>query len=58
MVIESYGGLTPIVRVKDGPLNPVLASICERLEKTRGHSVSTGQVLTKWIHAKNAVAVT
>jgi len=56
--IESYGGLTPIVRVKDGPLDPVLASIRERLEKTRGQTVSTGQVLTKWILAKNAVAVT
>ncbi|KAF8812139.1 Aldo/keto reductase [Phlegmacium glaucopus] len=58
IVIASYGGLTPIVRVQDGPLNPVLASIRERLEKTRGHTVTTGQVLTKWILAKNAVVVT
>jgi len=58
IVIESYGGLTPIVRVKDGPLDPILASIRERLEKTSGQTVSTGQVLTKWILAKNAVAVT
>lgn len=58
IVIESYGGLTPIVRNKDGPLDPILASIRERLEKTRGHPVSTGQVLTKWILAKNAVVVT
>lgn len=58
IVIESYGGLTPIVRVQDGPLDPVLASICERLERTCGHPVTTGQVLTKWILAKNAVVVT
>jgi diketogulonate reductase-like aldo/keto reductase len=58
IVIESYGGLSPIVRVKDGPLDPVLASIRERLEKTRGGPVSTGQVLTKWILAKNAVVIT
>ena len=58
IVIESYGGMTPIVRVKDGPLDSVLASIRERLEKTRGHPVSAGQVLTKWILAKNAVVVT
>ncbi|KAF8798151.1 Aldo/keto reductase [Phlegmacium glaucopus] len=58
IVIASYGGLTPIVRVQDGPLDPVLASIRERLEKTRGHTVTTGQVLTKWILAKNAVVVT
>ena len=58
ILIESYGGLSPIVRVKDGPLDSVLASIRERLEKTRGHPVSAAQVLTKWILAKNAVVVT
>jgi len=58
ILIESYGGLTPIVRVQDGPLDPVLASIRERLEKTHGHPVTTGQVLSKWILAKNAVVVT
>lgn len=58
ILIESFGGLTPIVRVQGGPLDPILASIRERLEKTRGHSVTTGQVLCKWILAKNAVVVT
>jgi len=58
IVIESYGGLTPIVRVQDGPLDPVLVSIRERLEKTGGHPVTTGQVLSKWILAKKAVVVT
>jgi diketogulonate reductase-like aldo/keto reductase len=58
ITIESYGGLTPIVRVQDGPLDPVLASVRERLEKTRGQPVSTGQVLTKWILSKNVVVVT
>lgn len=48
----------PIVRVKDGPIDPVVASIRERLEKTRGGPVSTGQVLSKWILSKNAVVIT
>jgi diketogulonate reductase-like aldo/keto reductase len=56
--IESFGGQTPIVRVKDGPIDPVLASIRERLEKTRGGPVSTGQVLSKWILSKKAVVIT
>jgi hypothetical protein len=57
-VIESYGGLTPIVRVTDGPLNPVLEKIRARLQKDHGKPVSVGQVLSKWILAKGAVVVT
>ena len=58
IVVESYAGLSPIVRVQNGPINPILASIRERLEKTRGHPVTAGQVLSKWILSKNAVIVT
>jgi len=58
ILIESFGGQTPIVRVKGGPIDPVLASIRERLEKTRGGPVSTGQVLSKWILSKDAVVIT
>ncbi|KAF8201563.1 NADP-dependent oxidoreductase domain-containing protein [Pholiota molesta] len=58
IIIESYGGLTPIVRAPGGPLDPVIASVLERLKKTSGVSVSAGQVLTKWIFQKGAVAVT
>ena len=47
-----------MVRVKGGPIDPVVDSIRERLEKTRGSPVSTGQVLSKWILAKNAVVIT
>ena len=58
ILLESFGGQMPIVRVKDGPIDPVVASIRERLEKTRGGPVSTGQVLSKWILSKNAVVIT
>ncbi|KAJ3514355.1 hypothetical protein NLJ89_g2431 [Agrocybe chaxingu] len=58
IVVESYGGLTPIVRVQNGPLDPILASIRERVEKTRGAAVSTGQILTKWLLQKEIVVVT
>ncbi|EPQ58043.1 Aldo/keto reductase [Gloeophyllum trabeum ATCC 11539] len=55
---ESYGGLTPIVRARGGPLDPVLAKIRERLEKTAGKPVSEGQVLSKWLLQKEIVVVT
>ncbi|KAF9053189.1 NADP-dependent oxidoreductase domain-containing protein [Panaeolus papilionaceus] len=58
IAIESYGGLTPIVRVQNGPLDPVLGSIRKRLEETRGAPVSAGQVLTKWLLQKNIIVVT
>ncbi|KAF9500496.1 Aldo/keto reductase [Pleurotus eryngii] len=54
----SYGGLSPVVRVPDGPLSPVLETVRSRLEATRGKPVSVGQVLTKWIHQKGAIVVT
>ncbi|CAK5269954.1 unnamed protein product [Mycena citricolor] len=52
--IESYGGLTPLVRAPGGPVDEVLARIISRL----GGSVTSAQVLTKWLWQKGAVVVT
>jgi hypothetical protein len=41
-----------------GPVDSVLFPIRERLEKTRGEKVSSGQVLSKWILHKGAIIVT
>ncbi|KAH8989171.1 Aldo/keto reductase [Lactarius hatsudake] len=43
IVIESYGGLSPIFRFKGGPLDPVLESIAKRLSAETGKSFSEAQ---------------
>ncbi|KAE9409517.1 Aldo/keto reductase [Gymnopus androsaceus JB14] len=58
IVVESYGALTPIFRAAGGPLDPVLVSASERLSKESGISVSSGQVLFKWLIQKGVVVVT
>ncbi|KDR73488.1 hypothetical protein GALMADRAFT_72096 [Galerina marginata CBS 339.88] len=58
IAIESYGGQTPIVRAKGGPLDPTLSAISERLGKAHGKPVSTGQVLTKWLLQRDVIVVT
>ncbi|KAI0636984.1 Aldo/keto reductase [Trametes polyzona] len=58
IVTESYGGLTPIVRHKGGPVDPVLSSIRERLEKDTGKKVTEGQVLGLWLRAQGVVEIT
>ncbi|KAJ3818745.1 NADP-dependent oxidoreductase domain-containing protein [Lentinula raphanica] len=58
IIIESYGGLSPIVRAPGGTLDPVLASTAERLSKESGTSVSPGQILSKWLIQKGVVVVT
>jgi diketogulonate reductase-like aldo/keto reductase len=60
IVVASYGGQTPIVRPPEQPLSlsDVLSTIQERLEKTRGQTVTLGQVLQKWILRKGAIVVT
>jgi len=58
ITVESYGGQTPVARVLGGPLDPTLAAIAERLQKTHGKPVTAGQVLTKWLLQKNVVVVT
>ncbi|KAJ7940442.1 NADP-dependent oxidoreductase domain-containing protein [Mycena leptocephala] len=54
----SYGGLTPLVRAAGGPVDDVLPSIVDRLVKVLGKPVTPGQVLSKWILQKGAIAVT
>ncbi|KAF8637408.1 hypothetical protein AX17_002903 [Amanita inopinata Kibby_2008] len=58
IVIASYGGQSPIARSPGGPLDSVLATVRERVEKTRGQPVTVGQILTKWIKQKGAIVVT
>jgi len=54
IVTESFGGFTPLFRHKDGPVTGVLASIAKRI----GSGATEGQILLKWLEAKEVVAVT
>jgi len=58
IAVASYGGQSPIVRAVGGPLDNVLESIRERLEKSESRPVTLGQVLTKWLRSKGAIVVT
>ncbi|KIK59627.1 hypothetical protein GYMLUDRAFT_44594 [Collybiopsis luxurians FD-317 M1] len=58
ILIQSYGGLSPIVRVPGGPLDPILASAAARLSNESGSPVSLGQVLSKWLIQKEVVVLT
>jgi diketogulonate reductase-like aldo/keto reductase len=58
ILVESYGGLTPVSRKRGGPLDPVLDTIRHRLEKDLGAPVTDGQVLLKWINQNGIVSVT
>ncbi|KAI8998645.1 Aldo/keto reductase [Trametes punicea] len=58
IVTTSYGGLTPVVRHKGGPIDPVLSSIRERLEKDTGKKVSEGQVLGLWLRSQGIPEIT
>ncbi|KAH9901376.1 Aldo/keto reductase [Cubamyces lactineus] len=58
IVTTSYGGLTPIVRHKGGPVDPLLASIRGRLEKETGKNVSEGQVLGLWLRSQGIPEIT
>ncbi|KAH7889413.1 NADP-dependent oxidoreductase domain-containing protein [Phlebopus sp. FC_14] len=58
IVTSSYGGLSPIVRGKGGPLDVVVEQIRARLENTRGFPVFEGQVLNKWLKQKGVLVVT
>ncbi|EKM55130.1 uncharacterized protein PHACADRAFT_94947 [Phanerochaete carnosa HHB-10118-sp] len=48
----SYGGLTPLIRVKEGPLAPVLDEIAERLSRGAGQPITPAQVLQLWMKKK------
>ena len=58
IVTASYGGLSPILRFKGGPLDPVLASIAKRLSDTTGKPFNEAQVLYLWQREKGIVIVT
>lgn len=58
IVTASYGGQTPIARVPGGPVDEVVSSIRERLEKTGAQPVTSGQVLSKWLLQKGVIVVT
>jgi len=51
IIIESYGGLTPLTKKAGGPVDPVVNKIAERLGAT------PGQVIMAWIKAKGVVIV-
>ncbi|KAL6300133.1 Aldo/keto reductase [Sparassis latifolia] len=54
----SFGGLSPITRVKDGQLDPVLKPIRARVELTARETATDGQVLQLWLRAKGIPAIT
>ncbi|KAI0675866.1 Aldo/keto reductase [Trametes maxima] len=58
ILTTSYGGLTPLVYQKGGPVDPVLTSIRERLEKDTGKHVTEGQVLGLWLRAQGIPQIT
>ncbi|KAH9952058.1 Aldo/keto reductase [Amylocystis lapponica] len=58
ILLTSFGGLGPITRWKGGPLDPVLATIRARVEKTAGQPVTEVQVLQLWLRAKKIPAIT
>lgn len=58
IVATSFGGLTPIVRKPGGPVDPVLATIRQRLQKDSGKNVTDGQVLGLWLRAQGIPEIT
>ncbi|KAH9935129.1 Aldo/keto reductase [Epithele typhae] len=58
IVTASYGGLTPIVRKPGGPIDPVLETVRQRVERDAGKPVSAGQILGLWLKAQNVVEIT
>jgi diketogulonate reductase-like aldo/keto reductase len=58
IVTASYGGLGPITRAANGPLDPVLEIIRKRLENTRSRPVLPSQVLMKWMNQQGIIVVT
>ncbi|KIP12225.1 hypothetical protein PHLGIDRAFT_62065, partial [Phlebiopsis gigantea 11061_1 CR5-6] len=58
IVTTSYGGLTPIIRVQGGVLDPVLEKIARRVASSTGQSVTQGQVLQLWLRKKGIPCIT
>ncbi|GBE82184.1 NAD/NADP-dependent indole-3-acetaldehyde reductase [Sparassis crispa] len=57
ILLCSYAGLTPIVHFKGGPVDPILASVGERIAKIVGKPISDGQVLQLWLKTKGYPAI-
>ncbi|KAL5482978.1 hypothetical protein ACEPAI_9573 [Sanghuangporus weigelae] len=63
ITVASYGTLSPILpqRTANESIKPVIAQLTATLDKlaqTRGTSVTHNQILFKWLHAQQAIAVT
>ncbi|EGO00624.1 hypothetical protein SERLA73DRAFT_121070 [Serpula lacrymans var. lacrymans S7.3] len=58
IVTSSYAGLSPLFRGKGGPLDPVIESIRQRLQTTRGQPVTDSQVLNKWLKQNGILVIT
>jgi diketogulonate reductase-like aldo/keto reductase len=58
IVTSSYGGLSPVTRLKDGPLDPVLETIAKRLSTAAEKPVTEGQVLQLWLLKKGVPCIT
>ncbi|KAI0773256.1 Aldo/keto reductase [Trametes elegans] len=58
ILATSYGGLTPLVYHKGGPVDRVLTSISERLSKETAKEVTEGQVLGLWLRAQGIPQIT
>ncbi|KAJ3753662.1 NADP-dependent oxidoreductase domain-containing protein [Lentinula raphanica] len=58
IVIESYGALSTLFRVPEGPVDHIVAKLAERLSKESGTTISSGQILMKWLFQKGVVVVT
>ncbi|EJT96808.1 oxidoreductase [Dacryopinax primogenitus] len=52
ILTESYGGLTPLTKKTDGPVNAVLVELAAKIGGTQT------QVLMKWLDQKGIIAVT
>lgn len=58
ILTTSYCGLVPLTRHTGGPVDPVLASIRERLVKDTGKEVTEGQVLGLWLRYQGIPQIT
>ncbi|EJT96800.1 Aldo/keto reductase [Dacryopinax primogenitus] len=52
ILTESWGGLTPLTRKTDGPVNAVLQELGKKIR------ASQGQILMKWLEQKRVIVVT
>ena len=58
IITESYGGFSPLFRVPNSPVVPVVTEIAAAKSKAVGRTVTNNQVLGLWLRAKGVVAIT